>query len=393
MFKCISVKVKWMETSKPRIMRGYAILAKGDQPRPLGNNTYLVPSQSGNGDYHVIHHNSEWRCECPDHYYRKVECKHIHAVKFWLALKDKINQENEFTLYREIVEKPNCQYCGSPDVIKNGSRKTKIGCRQRFLCQECGKTFMVEEAFKKIVGDPKIVSLALDLYFKGISLRKIVDHLKQFYDVEVAHITVHRWIKRYMRLINAYVERLEPKLSRIWHADEMMVKAEGKWHWLWNIMDEETRFLLANMVSRKRDSEMARRIFQKAKETAKTKPEAIVTDGLHAYNEAYRKEFYTLRKPRTMYIRLPSIRHKPNNNVIERFHGTVRERDKVLRGLENEKTAKDFLEAFRTYYNFLRPHQALEGKTPAEKAGINLELDRNRWLSLIRKVATSSNSP
>jgi len=68
-----------------------------------------------------------------------------------------------------------------------------------------------------------------------------------------------------------------------------------------------------------------------------------------------------------------------------RGFGTFRERDKVLRGLKKEETAKVIAEGFRAYYNFLRPHQALESKTPAEKANINPDLGRNRWLSLIQK--------
>jgi transposase InsO family protein len=50
--------------------------------------------------------------------------------------------------------------------------------------------------------------------------------------------------------------------------------------------------------------------------------------------------------------------------IIERFHGTFRERDKVLRGLKSVETAQTFVEAFRNYYNYLRPHQTL-GMTSA----------------------------
>lgn len=55
-----------------------------------------------------------------------------------------------------------------------------------------------------------------------------------------------------------------------------------------------------------------------------------------------------------------------------------------------------------TYYNFLcanyvstymltsvsmlRPHQALDGKTPAEMANIDLNLEGNRWENLIKKA-------
>lgn len=36
------------------------------------------------------------------------------------------------------------------------------------------------------------------------------------------------------------------------------------------------------------------------------------------------------------------------------------------------------------YYNYIRPHQGLGGKTPAEKAGIGIK-DENKWLALIRE--------
>jgi transposase-like protein len=52
-----------------------------------------------------------------------------------------------------------------------------------------------------------------------------------------------------------------------------------------------------------------------------------------------------------------------NNNVVERLHGTIKERTKVKRGLDNDKSAEDMMEANRVYYNYLRSHQALNGKT------------------------------
>jgi transposase InsO family protein len=71
--------------------------------------------------------------------------------------------------------------------------------------------------------------------------------------------------------------------------------------------------------------------------------------------------------------------------MIERLHGTIRDRSKVMRGLEDETTAQTIIDGFRTYYNFIRPHQALDGKTPAEIANINLNLKGNKWLELIRQ--------
>ena len=65
------------------------------------------------------------------------------------------------------------------------------------------------------------------------------------------------------------------------------------------------------------------------------------------------------------------------------MNGTVRQRNKVQRGLKKEDTA--FIDGNRIYYNFLRPHLSLGERTPAEKADIKLDLEGNRWMKLIKK--------
>jgi transposase InsO family protein len=47
----------------------------------------------------------------------------------------------------------------------------------------------------------------------------------------------------------------------------------------------------------------------------------------------------------------------------------VRERVKEQKSTDQQIAAK-FNEEFKTYYNYIRPHQALTGKTLAEVAGL-----------------------
>ena len=47
------------------------------------------------------------------------------------------------------------------------------------------------------------------------------------------------------------------------------------------------------------------------------------------------------------------------------------------------------VEAFRTHYNFLREHGSL-GKTPAEDAGIWLDLGHNKIENLIKLASKNS---
>jgi hypothetical protein len=45
------------------------------------------------------------------------------------------------------------------------------------------------------------------------------------------------------------------------------------------------------------------------------------------------------------------------------------------------------VDAIRLAYDFVRPHMALEGRTAAEAAGLDLRLGKNRWKSLIMQSA------
>ena len=79
---------------------------------------------------------------------------------------------------------------------------------------------------------------------------------------------------------------------------------------------------------------------------------------------------------------------KHNNNSIERYNGKTKDRIKSIRsGFKSFEGARCFMDLRRTIHNFVNPHQQLNGKTPAEMAGINLKLKRNKLLDLISYCA------
>ena len=53
---------------------------------------------------------------------------------------------------------------------------------------------------------------------------------------------------------------------------------------------------------------------------------------------------------------------------MKRLNGEIRDREKVFRGLK--KMSSPLFDGFQTFYNFTKKHGVLEGKTPAEMAGI-----------------------
>jgi hypothetical protein len=43
----------------------------------------------------------------------------------------------------------------------------------------------------------------------------------------------------------------------------------------------------------------------------------LITDGLPAYHDAYKKEFWTLKNPRTEHVRHIKLKGDINNNKME----------------------------------------------------------------------------
>jgi len=69
---------------------------------------------------------------------------------------------------------------------------------------------------------------------------------------------------------------------------------------------------------------------------------------------------------------------------MERMNGEIRDRERVMRTLE--KADSPILEGYEIFHNYIRPHQALNGKTPAEVAGIKIE-GENKWLTIIQNAS------
>jgi len=286
----------------------------------------------------------------------------------------------------EDVDKPFCcTHCGSENYTKYGKKNGK----QIYMCKDCNRRFVDNLYFERLKCNPKIICATLDLYFKGISLRKISDHLKQFYTLDIHFTTIYYWIKRYIEIMDNYVSQFKPKLGSVWQVDEMMIDIDGDWYYLWNVMDEFTRFHLASVISKERNVDKARKAFQVAKKRSHNdRHHCIVSDGLHSYKKAINKEFHTVKKE-TIHIGNTGIRGKYYrnakffNNAVERLQGTVRDRNKTQRGLKSEETT--FVKGHQLYYNFIKPHESLNGYTPAHFANIYLNLGDKKWENLLKQ--------
>jgi transposase-like protein len=276
-----------------------------------------------------------------------------------------------------------CKYCGSEKTIKNG----KVNGVQVFKCKACGHRFTEGSEFPKMRTESKIIAISIDLYFEGLSVRKIQNQIEKIFEVDVSQVTIWKWVIKYAKLVSGYVEKLTPQLSGIYSVGETAIKCSGIQKWFWEIIDEQTKFMVASHLSGSRTAEDAIALFEQSMKIAKKLPKMVSVDGLPAYVQGYNKVFRTMKKStRPELVRRVGIRGVKNNNAVERLHGTLKDRIKPARGLKDEEPVRTLLQGWNVHYNYVRKHQSLKGKTPAQAAGLKM---KNEWHALIKEAVRS----
>jgi transposase-like protein len=359
-----------------RAMKGKEIAEMDDQVRRLDDTTYKVRSQSGKAIYEVVSTESGWSCQCPDFRFRAIKCKHIWAVEFSFSLHREVEKRVEPIASAEV-----CLYCGSAHIKKMGLRHNLNGDIQRFLCLDCNHAFSFNIGFERMKHNPQAITTAMQLYFSGESLRNTQKSLRLI-GVQVSHQTVLNWIGKYVSLMETYTEKLRPNLGDAWRADEIFVKFSGDMKYVFALMDDQTRFWIAQQVATNKGTDDVKPMFREGAEYAGKNPKVLITDGAPNYIDGARA--FSTHFKHVTHIREIRLTGTVHNNKMERMNGEIRDREKVMRGLKVEETP--ILTGMQIYHNFIRPHMALKGKTPAEAAGIKVE-GANKWLTLIQNAA------
>lgn len=255
-----------------------------------------------------------------------------------------------------------CKFCGSSNVVKNGLRRTQI---QYYLCRNCGRTFAGNNALEGMKYPPDRITTAIGLFYDGLSIDAIRRQIDSLYHVYPSDSTVYEWIVRFTKAAVKEAKFSNLKVGGVWIADETVLKLDKDVNvWFWDILDDETRFLLASHMSMTRTIKDAQKLMEKALERAGKPPRVIYTDKLAAYLDGIELTFGADAK----HKQGNPFDVENNTNLIERFHGTLKARTKVMRGMHNPKTATLIMDGWLINYNFFRPHEALHNRTPGQVA-------------------------
>lgn len=199
------------------------------------------------------------------------------------------------------------------------------------------------------------------MFYEGQSLNSITRLQTQIYGSYPSDSTIYRWVSRFTKRALKDLKEYKPDVGSVWVADETVLDIDGKNIWFWDIIDAKTRFLIATHISRTRTTKDAQMLMRKAYNRTGKIPRVIYTDKLFAYLDGIELTFGA----DTKHKQGAPFDVENNTNLIERFHGTLKDRTKIMRRLKDIETAKLFTDGWLLYYNYLRPHSSLNGSTPA----------------------------
>tara|TARA_Y100000034_G_C6905797_1_gene420234 strand:+ start:180 stop:1070 length:891 start_codon:yes stop_codon:yes gene_type:complete len=291
------------------------------------------------------------------------------------------------------MEKPNCPKCESKKIVKRGSFITKAhGKRQRYFCKDCKKKFIRNDGFYRMRNSANKITLCLDLFYRGVSTRKIQEHLKAFYPHNSDNSNIYRWVIKYSNIIYNYTDKLNLNCSHEIEVDEMEYKRrknhkkKGIEHnWFIDSIDLETRYMVKSKYVKSRKNKELKKFFNDIKNKT-SNISTITTDGFMAYRNVVSKSFgYNLKTNKY------NVKHKITNasagegfnHKVERMHNSVRQLTQNFRGFHGSVySANSIMKGYEVYYNFIRKHQALK-KCPYELATDIKLKENNKWLELI----------
>ena len=413
----MKTRVSWGKGAQGRGNRALKILETPNTIKKVSPNHYTVQSQSkDNIRYTVIRKKNSWSCDCPDHKYRQAQCKHILAV-----IADTIDREAEIIMDEQskdaaekisdisetpcqdkqlkdtddntkkktteivLIEIPShCMHCGDEHIIKYGHIQRRHGTTQRYACKNCNRVFGYREGMEHARIESWAILDALDAYYKGHAPSAIQDTLAQK-GVHVCTSTIYRWVTKFVTMMYVYLMSLLINTGNRFCADEEYVSIKGKENYLFAATDYETRFLLAWEVADRKDGHNAENLLKAAAVRAGKKPTELVTDALPSYAQAFASVYAAPNSlhQHCTHISNAGISKKNNNNVQERFNGTLRAMQRPRRGIKSKNSP--IFAGCDIYYNFMRRHSSLGGRTPAEAAGITIH--GQKWRTVISNAA------
>lgn len=267
-----------------------------------------------------------------------------------------------------------CKYCGSPNVIKFGSYEGV----QRYYCKDCKRKFTELDTLPKMKTPITQIGSALNMYYGGMPIDAIQAQLNLQYGKYLSEPAIYKWIVRFTKEAIIKAKDFKPKVGNVWLADETGINVGNRNVWFWDLIDAKSRYLLASHISVTRTTDDAQILIEKAIKRAGKMPEVVITDKLSSYIEG----IDLATGGRAAHIRSKPFTDENSTNVIERFHGTLKQRTNVIHHFRDLETARLLTEGWLIHYNFFKEHESLGNVSPVKHMKVGMPFAD--WNDIVR---------
>jgi transposase, IS6 family len=170
----------------------------------------------------------------------------------------------------------------------------------------------------------------------------------------VDHVTVHRWVQRFARLLADAARFGRHRVGDRWHVDETYVKVAGRWVYLYRAVDQFGQ-VIDVYASTRGDGEVPRRFFQEARTSTGVAPVEVVTDRVPTY-------------PRVLDEVWPAVWHhveRYTNKRVEADHAQLKRRLRPMRGIKTMTGLRIIAAGHAFVQNLRRGHYEIATDEPA----------------------------
>ena len=116
----------------------------------------------------------------------------------------------------DIEKDRRCKFCNSRNIVRNGKRRGT----QYWLCKNCGRGFVDNQALPKMKYPAEAIGSAIYQYYTGSSLDEIRGHIDQHYNTRPSDSTIYSWLTRFSKAAIDEAKKHTPKVGDTWVADE-----------------------------------------------------------------------------------------------------------------------------------------------------------------------------
>lgn len=152
------------------------------------------------------------------------------------------------------------------------------------------------------------------------------------------------------------------RINQVWATDITYIRMNEGFTYFLAIIDLYSRFILASYLSTNMEADFCIETMKSALNKHK-KPEIFNTDQGSQFTS---NDWCDLLKENQIKISMDGKGRCFDNIFSERLWRTVKYEEVYLKTYDNVKSARDQLMAFVEFYNYKRPHQSLNYKTPAD---------------------------